>query len=278
MLRNRKAVRLPMNKALKGGTMVVSAKAALAALGAIVAVQLPLAASAADEFPFQLTWSGGSGLYIQCVGPWYRTSGCVRIGPAALDHQEFYRAEDTLFSAIGRWGCTIHGNDQCLAGKASAVFCGPGGNGKSSTVELAYDGGGTLTVNQSRTCGATLASSTLGQNGEADDTPAQDVDTYSFEGKPGEKVEIVLDRDGSSGSAGDTATLRVRAANGASLGQRTGTVPLSLDVTLRGTIEVAVSIQPGNGEPLRGSYVLEIISKSGDIGERKLRPTNNVEG
>ena len=62
------------------------------------------------------------------------------------------------------------------------------------------------------------------------------------------------------------------------LGQRTGAVPLSLELTLPGMVEVAVSIQPGGGEPLRGSYVLQVISKSGDIGERKLRPTRNVEG
>lgn len=257
--------------------MTISGKAALAAIGAMAALQLPLAASAADQFPFQLSWSGGSGLYIQCTGPWYRTSGCVRIGPGALDHQEFYRAEDTLFSAVGRWGCTIHGNDQCLSGKASAVFCGPGGKGKSNTVELEYDGGGTLTVNQSRTCGAALASSTLGQNGEADDSPAQDLDTYSFEGKPGEKVEITLDRDGSSGSAGEIATLRVRAANGAVLGQRQGAVPLVLAVTLPGTVEIAVSRGSGKGEAFRGGYEVEVAAQSGDIGARKLRPSSNVE-
>lgn len=256
--------------------MTLSVMARLAVVATIAALQLPNSANAVDRFPFRLTWGGGANLYIQCVGPWYRTSGCVPIGPGSYGHHEFYSAEDTVFSAVGRWGCTIHRNSGCSSGQASAVFCGPGGHGWPTEVELKFENDN-LTVNQARTCTEVKATSVLGQNGEDDASPAQDLDTYSFAGKPGEKVEVRLGRDGSGGSAGEVATLRVRATNGAVLGQRTGTVPLSLDVTLPGTVEVAVSRQRGNGDPLRGYYELEIIPQSGDIGERKLRPSADVE-
>ncbi|MGD9508901.1 MAG: hypothetical protein AB7O95_08405 [Geminicoccaceae bacterium] len=248
----------------------------MAVVAAIAALQLPNSASAVDKFPFRLTWSGGAKLYIQCVGPWYRTSGCVPIGPGSYSHHEFYYAEENFLGATGRWGCNIHANSSCSPGKAPVDFC-LGVRGQPTEVELEYDGGGTLTVNQPRRCTGAMATGVLGQNGESDDSPGQDLDTYSFEGKPGQKMEIRLDRDGSGGSAGEVATLRVRAAGGAVLGQRTGAVPLSLDVTVPGTIEVAVSRRPGHGDPFRGYYELEVIPQSGDIGERKLRPSADVE-
>jgi len=196
--------------------------------------------------------------------------------PGSYGHHEFYSAEDTLFGAVGRWGCSIHRNSGCSSGVAGVSFCGPGGHSWPTAVELEFDGGNSLTVNQARTCTGAKATGVLAQNGEDDASPAQDVDTYTFVGKPG-PATFRLDRDGSGGSAGEVATLRVRATNGAVLGQRTGAVPLSLDVTLPGTVEIAVLRQPGHGDPLHGYYQLEVIPKSGDIGERKLRPTANVE-
>jgi hypothetical protein len=117
----------------------------------------------------------------------------------------------------------------------------------------------------------------LGQNGEDDRTPAQDQDTYNFAGKAGEKVEITLDRDGSRGSAGKIATLRVRTASGSVLAQRTGSVPLSLELALPGPVEVVVRRQPGDGDAFRGYYALEVVAESGDIGDRQLKPSVNVE-
>jgi hypothetical protein len=185
-------------------------------------------------------------------------------------------AEDTLFSAVGDWKCQAYDNAGCHRFGPDVGFCGPGDGGRSDQVDLVLNNPNDLrlTVNQATSCGAAATTSALAQNGEDDSTPAQDLDTYSFEGKLGEKVEVRLGRDG---SAGEVATLRVSAANGAVLGQRTGGVPLSLDVTLPGTVEIAVSRQPGNGDPLRGYYELEVIPQSGDIGERKLRPSANVE-
>ena len=40
---------------------------------------------------------------------------------------------------------------------------------------------------------------------------------------------------------------------------------------------MAVLRQPGDGEPLRGDYALEVAPESGDVGDRQLKPTANVE-
>ncbi len=203
------------------------------------------------------------------------TSGCVPIGSGAVQDQEFYRARDTSFSPIGRWQCLVYRGDECASLMAMVDFCGPGVRGYPQSVHLKL--AGFLTVNQLGHCSWAQATGVLGQNGEDDASPGRDTDTHSFAGKPDEKVEIKLGRDGSSGGAGEVATLRVRAANGAIVGERTGAVPFSLEVTLPGTVEVAVLRQPGHGDPLRGYYQLEVIPKSGDIGQRKLRPIANVE-
>lgn len=264
-------------KAIWEEPMARSAKFTMAVIGAIAILQVP-AAARADRYPFRFTWGGGEKLYLVCNGPLFRTSGCVPIGPGSYGHHEFYYAEDGLGGPTGKWGCNIsRGDSLCLSNfQAPVDFC-LGEKGQPTTVELEY-ADGRLSVNQSKKgCGLALATSILGQNGEDDASPAQDLDTYSFAGKPGEKVAVSLDRDGSGGSIGEVATLRVSAPNGAVLAQRTGAVPLSLDVTLPGKVEIAVSRQPGKGAPLRGYYDLQVTPASGNIGERVLTPTTNVE-
>ena len=259
-----------------GETMGLSARVALAAIGAIAVLQAPVAAKA-DRYPFKFTWGGGEKLYLVCSGPLFRTSGCVPIGPGSYGHHEFYAAEDGFGGPTGKWGCNIvKGDALCLSGRQAPVdFC-LGEPGKPTEVELEY-AGGALTVNQPAKCGSARATSILSQTGEDDASPAQDVDTYRFKGKPGQNVKIELSREGSGGSAGAVATLRVRAVNGATLGARTGAVPLSLNVTTPGAIEIDVSRRPGDGDALRGYYKLEITPPSGDIGDRTLTPGLNVE-
>ncbi len=257
--------------------MPSSAKFAMAAIGAITILQVANPAGAVDRYPFRLTWVGGQKLYLICNGPLFRTSGCVAIGPGSYGHLEFYAAENGFGGPTGNWGCNIvKGDFLCLSGHQAPVdFC-LGEPGKPTEVELQY-AGGVLSVNQPTKCGAARATSVLSQNGEDDSSPAQDLDSYSFAGKPGERVKVKLRRDGSGGSAGEVATLRVRAPSGAVLAQRTGAVPLALDVTLPGQVEIVVSRKPGDGDALRGSYDLEVIPPSGTVGDRVLTPTANVE-
>ena len=244
-------------------------------LVAAVAASQSIGPARADEwfpaYPFLMT-SDEASFSIKCDGFWFRTSGCVALnGP---NHQEFYRAISTLFSASGQWSCSVFARPDCTRLTAANLFCLP--NGKSVNVELGFSGG-RLTVNQPVNCSMATTRSVLGQNGEADETPAQDIDTFRFAGKPGEKVKVTLDRDGGSGSAGEVATLRVRAPGGGVLGQRTGGVPLALDATLPGPVEITVLRQPGEGDAFRGYYSLEVAPRSGDVGNRQLVPTLDVE-
>jgi len=258
---------------------MVSAKALLIAGGALVVLQIPVSAWAVDEFPFYITAPAASGYYVKCNGPYYRYSGCVPIGPGAEIRREFYRAEDTFFGAIGRWSCDIRADRQCNTRiLAEANFCGPGGRKGPNYVELNWDGGSSLTVNHARACGATSTASVLGQNGEDDKTPARDQDTFNYDGKVGEKVEIKLDRDGSSGSAGSVVTLSVRSfPSSLVVAQRTGEVPLTLKATLPGPVELVVARKGASGDEFRGYYSLEVTPDSGDVGDRKLKPQSDVE-
>ena len=256
----------------------MSARAVLVAVGAFAALQSPSWVRA-GTFPFSITQTAGGQISVECAGPWGRVSLCHAVPIAYERSYPFYSAEDNIFSAVGTWWCAAYRGSICNTRQkiAELHFCGPGAGNSPPSVDLTVDER-TLTVNQAASCTGTVVKSVLGQNGEDDASPARDSDTFRFAGKPGENVEVKLGRDGSGGSAGEVVTLRVRAANGGTtLGQRTGAVPLSLDVTLPGAVEIDVSRQPGHGDPLRGYYELEVIPPSGDIGERKLRPTANVE-
>ena len=57
-------------------------------------------------------------------------------------------------------------------------------------------------------------------------------DSFRFEGKAGDTIELVLDHDGAQGSAGKLARLQLHAERGADLGEREGAVPLRLKATL----------------------------------------------
>jgi hypothetical protein len=249
--------------------------AVLMVVGAIAALQP--SASAAADIPFTITWSGGTFHGVICVqlAPFRRTP-CLKIGPGAEDHREIYRADDTVLSAAGQWGCTLYRFDTCSQARDGIGFCSVGGPDQSRSVDLFYDDKN-LTVNRPRKCAVATVSGVLGFNGEDDETPRQDLDTYSFAGKAGEKVAVKLDRDGGSGSLGEVATLRVRTPAGAVLGQRIGPVPLSLELTLPGPVEITALRQSGDGEPFRGYYALEVAPASGDVGDRQLKPTANVE-
>ena len=248
-------------------------------LAVLISVAEP---AVAQDYPFALTVnSNRDKVAIRCNGPSFRDTGCKEV-PGKGSRTVFYSAESGIFSPIGKWACSV--STACFLARnlASVDFCGPGVNAAPTSVELVleFDGTTKVTSNQSPSCFGigTLAKSVLGQTGEADETPAQDTDTYRFAGKAGEKVEVSLERDGSAGSIGAVATLRLRAQGGAVLGEETGPVPLRLKATLPGEVEVLVLRDGQSGNPLRGGYALEMKPVSGDLDGRALRPTENVEG
>jgi hypothetical protein len=245
---------------------------------ALVAAKSMSPTARAESYPFALT--AGVNLdtvAITCGGPWFRTSDCSVV-PARGKRTVFYAAESGVLPVAGEWYCQA--DTKCSSGSflGSVTFCGPGGGNAPKDVELTLYRD--LKSNQASSCTGTriVTRSVLGQTGEADDTPAQDTDTYRFPGKAGEKVEVKLERDGSTGSLGEVATLRLRAPDGASLGEATGPVPLRLKATLPGEVEVLVLRDGKTGSAFRGGYALEVKPLSGDLGGRTLRPTENVEG
>ena len=258
-------------------------RAISAAALAIATLQGPALAEPGDVYRFAISFSNHDQLFMSCTGPWFRTSGCQRIPVIAPRHAQFYWANDNEFSAVGQWTCTayLHGGCDLESLRKSVTFCGPGLVGYDQDVELELKPQGRdgyrMTVNQPPSCPAAKVTAALGQNGEDSAAPARDRDTFRFAGKPGEKVKVALDRDGGSGSAGEVATLRVRTPGGGVLGQRTGGVPLALEATLPGPVEITVLRQPGEGDAFRGYYSLEVAPRSGDVGNRQLVPTLDVE-
>ena len=255
----------------------MSARAVLVAVGAFAALQSPSWAWA-GTFPFSITQTAGGQISVECAGPWGRVSRCHAVPTVYEQSYPFYSADDNILSPVGTWWCAAYRGSICNPRQTIAElrFCGPGAGNSLPYVNLTVDQR-TLTVNQASSCTGTLVRSMLGQNGEADDTPARDIDTYRFAGTSGDAVDIKLGRDGSAGSACDIATLGIRFPAGGPVAERTGAVPLVLKATLPGPVEIAVSRGPGRGNALRGGYELEVVPASGKIGERTLRPTENVE-
>jgi hypothetical protein len=269
--------------------MTVLDKIVVGAVAAAAMLQMP-GTAVAEKYRFaisvDLDYSNTVG--ILCEGPVLRTSACRDVPDG--QRTVFYTADDYWTSPRGDWNCTLYSSCADRGIYHWVNFCGPGAGGSNSDVELTAAwapgedgpraGGIRLTVNQASSCAGTriVTRSVLGQTGEADDTPAQDTDTYRFPGKAGEKVEVKLERDGSTGSLGAVATLRLRAPDGASLGEETGPVPLRLKATLPGDVEVVVVRDGKSGNALRGGYELEIAPASGDSGGRVLLPSSNVEG
>jgi hypothetical protein len=243
-------------------------------LATVATVGLPLPARAGTQLPFNFTSPGGVQLALFCLGPQLRRTGCITIRKEDT-RREVYRAEDGAFPVAGHWSCNLYVGT-CNSARENVSFCYPGGPDAPPTVELTYDFNN-LQVNLSERCASLTATGTLGQTGEADQTPGKDRDGYRFVGGPGEKVTFRLERDGRGGSAGDVATLRVRTPDGAVLAQRRGAVPFTLDATLPGPVGIVVLREPGEGEPFRGAYALTVAPASKAIGTRSLVPAQDVE-
>lgn len=242
----------------------------LAAVAIGVTVQASAAAWAGD-IPFTITSTGLPNGGVSCTGPWFRESECGRIGPEGADKRQFYTAEDTLFSPYGAWGCDVH-REGCGTRRLDIVrFCLK--KDRPTQVNLVFDGT-KLSVNADASCSSALAASVLGQDGE-DAQTARDTDAFSFEGRSGESVEVVLDIDGTAGAINGDATLRILDPASNVLAQKKGRLPLRVNATLNGEAVIQV-IRDGSASAFRGFYTVEVTPASG-IGQRLLRPTNTVE-
>jgi hypothetical protein len=209
---------------------------------------------------------------VACVGPWVRNSDDHPV-TAGLDKERFYCADQTFFSMWGTWDCFVNWDGPGGRGQQDVQFCvestGP------AEVDLSFDGAG-LTVNATDSCDQAEASSFL-EDGARGAGGRTDRDAFDFPGKAGERVRVVLDRDGTAGGEGDTATLALASRAGQELARRTGKVPLKLDATLADA-GLVVRVVPADGAgAFRGGYKLAVRPRSTQIAGRLLRPLANVE-
>jgi hypothetical protein len=258
-------------------------RAILAAVAATVTVlQAPTPLWAVDDIDFSVTASDSGGV-IQCLGP-LRESGC-RTFKGSGTTTLFYQADINTFSPFGPWRCEV------LTGPVALFGCPDRDGGKvwfclvppkasdppRPSVDLRYTNGVLNVLNQptreeNKPCPA-RATSFLGQNGEdaAAATPrrstgsaadGEDVDTFDLKAEAGGTVKVTLDADGSAGSIGKVATLRLLTGAGRTvLAEKTGPLPLTLQVTPRGPASIEVQrVKRGKGIPFRGYYTLDVSS------------------
>src|SRR5690349_11416810 len=153
-------------------------KADLIVAALAVALLSPGSAQARDYFePFVFSMTSDAGVAVLCDGPYLRTSGCVPLG--AVNNQEFYRAYNTIFPADGSWACMVSYKSDCSREDGIVGFYL---DRDLKNIELHFSRDAGLSVNIPPTGVSLTVSSVLGRNGEADASPAQDIDTYSFAG------------------------------------------------------------------------------------------------
>ena len=259
-------------------------------------------AHALSEIPFYVTNDTNNQICVAADGPWFRTSGQRLIGPQVTG-VNFYSAEINIFSPYGLW--TIDEFAPNPSGVCERPLCCVSANAYhcdvnerwSSAISLSVDrfgafrvaGADCVPVAAAATAAATTAGAStvaaagfLGHNeqepGAAAGTP-RGSDHFRFEGRAGDTVELVLDRDGARGSMGKVAQLSLRGGGGGVLGKRRGAVPLQLKATLpaagRYRVEVAEVDGGSGGEPFRGHYRLRVTSGSGTA--ILLEPLRSVE-
>jgi hypothetical protein len=255
-------------------------KTLLLLVGGLVGVQA-MPAARADEIPFTITTPAGiAAQSLHCVGPFLRRSECTDLH-GGDDHRVFYSAEKNIFPPFGQWTCALYElNSLCRETLASIHFCIA--DSSPPQVDLSVVGNTRQLKVNAQLCSTSSALSTitanavLGHDGE-DARRAQDLDTWDLRGTPGERVVLTLDRDGSAGSTGETALLRVLNQGGGAIARRRGLLPIELNLTLPGPVQIIVQRQADAGDTFRGGYSLAVrLLSSSDVSER-LTPSENVE-
>jgi hypothetical protein len=277
----------------QGGTLVKHAPYGLAALSLLGAVGLAPRPAQAD-IDFKVTTVDSNVACILIQGPWSRDSGYIRLNNNTTE--VVYSAVENLFSPYGDWVIGRFLDCDPLRRIEREVFCVD-----RAPVELRVSGGNIDFFSLPK-CGGYVAGSDGYQaaasaylGGESARPAASAAratataaaggaaphggDSFRFEGKAGDTIELVLDRDGAQGSAGKLARLSLRQVNGAALGQRQGAVPLKLAATLPAAggyvVHVAEVTGGPGGEPFRGYYQLRVDSASD--AEILLEPLESVE-
>jgi len=230
---------------------------------------------------------------VQCTGPWSRSSPCAQVFPGDSGDQ-FYCADDSVFSMYGQWSCAAYLGLSCVSTPDATVdFCVQ--TGGPNPVELDVAGAVItfgITVEATAPCDLAETVAYLGHaSAEGSKTVARtgaprDRDTFVFDGSAGEKVVVALAKEGTAGHTGEAAVLRVLAPGDALLDEARGPLPLELDLELPATGKVQVVIEEAahaagssTGVPVegfRGHYLLSVTPELGADG-LLLEPQPDVE-
>ncbi len=228
----------------------------------------------AQGIPFYVTSPRFFGIRIICGGPWGRTS-LEREIPGGVYDFHFYTAVNTIFSAYGLWDCGYYGSE-----RRRIKFCLYDLPRFPRDVRITVNADLSASVNQPPErglCNGTVAAGFLG-----DASPQRSGEgAFRVEGAAGDTVTMTLDRDGSKGSTGEVAQLRLTTEGGTVLAQQQGAVPLQLTATLPSSgrfltqaVEVPNSAA-GSGGAFRGYYTLAATDNSGN--EVQLEPLPSTQ-
>jgi hypothetical protein len=251
------------------------------AIGRIVllsALFTPSLASAGN-IDFNVQNQSSTKMCIYCGGPWFRLGFSAVLGTnyPSFFWNNFYTAEDNIFSPFGAWGCGVKtttdqvGSDCSWAGTLptqKVEFCVSDRPGVH--VYLTIQPIGEVSSNQPpQPCNDAAVSSFLGVSTAGQNSKAGQYSqgAYRFAGNAGETVVVTLDRDRTRGSEGEVAKLSLGEEGGASLKDSIGTVPITIIAQLpkTGTYEVTVAYPPAHTpNPFRGYYDLDVTAPHGE--------------
>ncbi len=237
----------------------------------------------ADEIRFFAINNYPVPLFFRCVGPFFRNSGTIRIAAFSAPSPprvHFYSAQINAFSPFGLWNCSVglgpgfpnSFSSGCIEAKSPPYeFNVTARNTPPNPTIVLHVG-----QNSCSRAATVLAAAYLG-NARMPGQTSQSA--FLVNGTAGDAVTVTLDRDGSKGSTGEIAQLRVVATGGAMLAQQQGALPLALQATLpsSGTFEIDAVETPeaaaGSGGPFHGYFTLEVSSSESPVELGPLPPT-----
>lgn len=269
-----------------------------------------------EEVPFYITNDDQfSKVYACCLGPFYRSVNYLDPNQLPIEPQTtnylLYTAIESVFTLYGEWYCSINlDNPECLAYRPDIIwpevkfskscelnrrschkFClTPSPNSNPREVHLYITTQGELDTLEDypENCPFWSSSASLGDNGKNNFNSLRplgllnqgDTDTFSFYGKEGDQVKIVIEPDPQSGHLGHQATLILQDTSKPSSLKRveTDSIPFELSEVLPADGEYNIIVQQ-SGIPqetrFRGDYHIRIESSLGGITD--FIPSNDVE-
>ena len=242
------------------------------------------------DIPFSLRNKTGEDICLRVGGPFFRTSGAVRVPGSTVGCNRFYAADSAGLPPWGLWifsvdrnigPCIRNGSDFkkfCLGkvgftiGRSSVDIVVNKFNGKEDVIVVSGD---TVTVPEDQdnpNCGW----GALSYLGDQPRQRGRDDDDFVFNGIAGEEITITLEADQQSGNNGGIASLGLR---GGSLNEFVeGVLPQEITATLPSDGKYsAIVMQPDipRSERYEGGYFVNVESATSNVGPLELG--KNVE-